>query len=95
MLPAEVDVLITEHLLLLGDLGGFQANTANATEIELRSFALADFRVSWSPGVVSVRQVNIMSRFIIGEDVFPTGDECFELADLEFQVEADDLLPDE
>ena len=92
VLPQEVEVLITEHLRLLGDLGGFQPGTASVIELEIRAYALARLQSFVESGIVSERRVNILSRFILGEDVFPTAadDECLELADLEFHVEADD-----
>lgn len=93
VLPAEVQMIVTGHLLLLRDLDSFSPGNATTTEIELRSHALARLRGFVEAGFVRQRKVDLMARFILGEDVFPDDDEDnLRLADLDVYLDGDDCL---
>lgn len=86
--PAEAELLITDHLMLLADLGGIYVLTPDPAEMGLRLYATARIHTFVEVGIVSKHQLNIMSRMIVGEDMYQ-GDawECLEIDDLDFDYE--------
>jgi hypothetical protein len=92
MLPTEIDVVITDHLLLLDDLDGLNPGAATDAEVEMQNYALARLRSFVESGIVTARHVNILSRLTIDQNVFPGDDESLRIADLD--CDGEDFVDD-
>ena len=89
MLPVEIEFVINNHLFLLRDLGAFDPGSVTDSEIEIRAYAIARLQGFIESGVISVEKMNILSRLILHEDLFPSEDEsALYLSDLNFDLEA-------
>ncbi len=89
LLPVEIDFIINLHLLLLRDLGTFDPVKMIDSEIEIRAYAIARLQGFIESGFISVEKMNILSRLIVHEDLFPSeGESALYLSDLNFDLEA-------
>ena len=89
LLPVEIDFIINLHLLLLRDLGTFDPVKMIDSEIEIRAYAIARLQGFIESGFISVEKMNILSRLMVHEDLFPSeGESALYLSDLNFDLEA-------
>jgi len=87
VLPVELDFLIIESLRLLGDIGGLSVCAVNSTEQNIRNHALARIRSFVDSGIVTERHVNILSRLMLREDIYPDDEDSLRIAELDFDAE--------
>ncbi len=89
MLPQEIDLVITEYLLLLRDLSEFDSDAMPDTAIKMRASAIARLQGFMESGLIGIDKMNTMSRLILGDNLFPTDEESpLYLWDLTFDQES-------
>ena len=83
LLPVELGFTVNLHLFLIRDLDKFDPANMIDSEIEIRADAIVRLQGFIESGFVSVEKMNILSRLIVHEDLFPNQDEsALYLSDL-------------